>query len=418
MRIARQLLFLIVCSSVGDSWFAPSVAIAQLLEPDPEGQVAPAQTAAEPAGEAAGASFSATAPVTENAAPIFTADTANLEGCQVIARFDNQIVLACEVLWKVNLMLETHQERLPADRKIKPEEMEEVRRELMKREVAQMVDRKLLYGEFRRNIPPENLPRVEQSLMEPFEQREIPELMKQLKVENQRELEQELARLGSSLDDVRKSFNEKVIAGEWARSKVKINENVSPDEMLEYYQSHLAQYEYPTQARWEELAVDKSRYAHEREAYAAIAQLGNEVWQLGKQKQVKGPAFAEVARAKSDGLTAADGGIYDWTTKGALACTAIDEALFRLEVGQMSPILDSGSAYHIVRVLERREAGRKPFTDVQIEIREALKEERMRAQLEVYLTKLRHDARVWTVFTGNIAAEVLMGKVPGETQSR
>jgi parvulin-like peptidyl-prolyl isomerase len=133
---------------------------------------------------------------------------------------------------------------------------------------------------------------------------------------------------------------------------------------------------------------------------------------------VLGPAFAEVAKAKSDGVTASQGGIFDWTTKGALSCAAIDEALFTLQVGQMSPILDSGPAYHIVRVLERREAGRKPFTDVQAEIRDSLKEQRMRAELEVYLTNLRQKARVWTVFTGNTTANALMGKKPEETQQR
>ncbi len=102
--------------------------------------------------------------------------------------------------------------------------------------------------------------------------------------------------------------------------------------------------------------------------------MGNEVWQRGTQKPVQGPAFAEIAKAKSDGFTAKDGGVHDWTTKGALQCKAIDEALFTLQVGQMSPILDSGPAFHIVRVLERKEAGRKPFTDVQADIRDRLKE--------------------------------------------
>jgi hypothetical protein len=350
--------------------------------------------------------------------PVWTADSANLEGCQVIARFDNQIVLACEVLWRVNQLIETHQSRTSPEQRIPPEEMAAVRAQLMKREVASMVDRKLLYGEFRRNVPAENLPRVEQSLLQPFEEREMPELMKLLKVDNQRDLEQELARLGSSLADVRRAFNEKVIASEWVRSKVKINEEVSPDEMLEYYRSHLATYEYPTQARWEELMVNKSRFKDEREAYAELTRIGNEVWQRGTQTQVLGPAFAEIAKAKSDGFTAKDGGGHDWTTKGALSCAAIDEALFTLQVGQMSPIVDSGPAFHIVRVLERHEAGRKPFTDVQADIREALREERMRAGMEKYLTKLRQDARIWTAFSGNVSADVLMGRKPEGTQKR
>jgi hypothetical protein len=201
----------------------------------------------------------------------------------------------------------------------------------MKREVGAMVDRKLLYGEFRRYAPAENLPRIEASLQEPFEQHELPDLMKQLEVIYQRALEQELTRLGSSLADVRRTFNERVIAREWIKSKVKFNEEVSPDEMLEYYRANLAKYEFPTQAKWEEIVVNKSRFPSEREAYQELVKLGNEVWQRGTQVQVLGPAFAEIAKAKSDGLTADKGGVYDWTTKGALQCAEIDQALFTNE---------------------------------------------------------------------------------------
>jgi hypothetical protein len=354
----------------------------------------------------------------EDITPVWEADAANLEGCQVIARIDNQIVLACDVLWKVNQMIEVYQERTPPDRRVPPEKLRETREQLMKREVAALLDRKLLFDEFRRNVPQENLPRIEQELLKPFEENEVPQLMKELKVQNQRELERELTRLGSSLADARRAFNEKVIASEWVRSKIKINEEVSPEEMLEYYRAHLADYEYPTQARWEELMVRKDRFNDPQQAYVELANMGNEVWHRGTAAAVQGPAFAEVAKAKSDGFTAKDGGLHDWTTKGALQCEQIDTELFTRQVGQMSPIIDSGPAFHIVRVLERKEAGRKPFTEVQGDIRIALKEQRMRAAMGEYIAQLRADARIWTAFTGNVSADVLLGKQPDDTQRR
>ena len=344
--------------------------------------------------------------------PASAADSATIDGCQMIARIDNQIILACEVLWKVNMVLEKNQDKIP------PEQFGEIRDQLLKREIAALVDRKLIYGEFRRSVPAENLPRVEENLIQPFEEHELPALMNQLDVENQHALEQELARLGSSLADARRSFNERVIASEWIRTKVKINEEVSPDEMLEYYHAHLGDYEYPTQARWEELMVRKSRFSDPREALIEICNMGNEVWNRYKANPVPGPAFADVAKSKSDGFTAKDGGAHDWTTKGALRASAIDQALFTLQVGQMSPILETEDGFHIVRVLERKEAGREPFTEVQAKIREKLKEERFDAGIEEYLTKLRRDARIWTAFHGNISAELLLGRRAEEGETR
>jgi len=398
VRVVQQLLMLIALTMVGGVWSCS--AYSQDLLGAPPADITPPSAAAQAASK-----------LTE-------ADNANLEGCQVIARVDDQVVLACEVLWRVNQMLEEYQRKAPPGQKVPQDKIDETRKQLMQKEVAGMVDRKLLFNQFRRSVPPENMTKIEENLREPFEEHELPALMKQLNVDNKQDLEIELARLGSSLADVRRGFNERLMASEWIRSKVKVNEDVGPDEMIEYYRTHLADYEFPSQARWEELMVRKNRFKDEAAAYAEIAEMGNNVWQTGTQKPVRGAAFAEIAKTKSDGFTAKDGGIHDWTTKGALQCKAMDDALFTLQVGQMSSIIDSGPAFHIIRVLERKEAGRKAFTDVQADIRDRLKEKRYQKEAVKYLTKLRSDARIWTVFTGNVSAEVLLGRKPEDTQQR
>ncbi len=347
--------------------------------------------------------------------------TASLEGCQVVARIDGQVVLACEVLWRVNQMIEAYLQKLPPEQRdqIPPEQLAATREQLLKREIAGIVDRKLLYAEFRRNVPEANLSNIQEQLSDPFEKRELPSLMKQLKVETRGDLEKELTRLGSSMNDIRSAFNEKAIAQEWMRSKIKINEEVSPDEMIAAYQAHLADYEYPTQVRWEELMVRKDKYREAREAYAQIAALGNIVWQQSAaQGGLRGPAFAELAKEKSDGFTAKEGGVHDWTAQDALKIASINEALFTLQVGQLSPIIEGPTGFHIVRVLERKEAGRRPFTEVQGEIRDKLKEERFQAAVEKYLGSLRKDARIWTVYTGSVSAEALLGPGPDGTKRK
>jgi hypothetical protein len=55
---------------------------------------------------------------------------------------------------------------------------------------------------------------------------------------------------------------------------------------------------------------------------------------------------------------------------------------------------------------------------VQIEIRETLKKQRFNEGVEKYLAKLRQDARIWTVFTGDVSADVLMGRKPLATNLR
>lgn len=327
-----------------------------------------------------------------------------LDDCEVIARIDGEVVLACDVLWQVNRMIEENRDKIPADKE------KEIRELLMKRHVTALVDTKLLYAAFRRELPPENLPIVEENLMKPFQEREVPALIKQLKVKDERELEQELMRLGSSMEIVRRAFNEKAIAGEWLRGKVKINEEINPADLLEYYQAHTADYEYPAQARWEELMVRKNRFNHPRQAYEELCWMGNEVWPrvLGAP-DAKTPVFGDVARERSDGFTARKGGVHEWTTKGALKSDLLNEMLFSLEIGKSSKILETEDAFYIIRVLERKEAGRTPFTDVQADIRDSLKQERFRHGVDKYLGELRGTARIWTIYTGPVTANVLLG---------
>lgn len=413
MRVVRSLLALVTVTLLGGS-LCISLHAQELVDNATPGtatlEAAPVTPLADPNA----------APSSAVSMPGLTAaDSANLDGCQRVAQIDDQVILACDVLWRVNQLIETQMQKIGEQaEKVSDEQIAVVRRQLMRKEVASLVDRKLLYNEFRRNVPAENLPRIEENLKQPFEEHELPQLYKQLHVDNKRDLEHELTRLGSSLADAQRSFNERVIAAEWIRSKVKVNDEVSPDEMIEYYRAHLTDYDYPSQARWEELAVRKNRFKNPAEAFAAMANLGNEVWQRGQSQPIRGAAFAEIAQTKSDGVTAKDGGLRDWTTKGALQCKAIDEAIFTLQVGQMSPIIDGGPMFHIVRVLERKEAGRKPYTEVQADIRDKLKDQRFQAEVETYLSKLRSDARIWTAFTGDVSADVLLGRKPEDTKQR
>ena len=118
--------------------------------------------------------------------------------------------------------------------------------------------------------------------------------------------------------------------------------------------------------------------------------MGNEV--LG------GRPFAEVAKTRSEGPTAAVGGSFGWTGKGSLASKKLDEAIFSLPVGELSAIIEDGEAIHIVRVTKREEAGRTPFLEAQVEIRSKILDDRRRVAVDDYLGKLRARTPVWTVF--------------------
>src|SRR5690606_13315223 len=78
--------------------------------------------------------------------------------------------------------------------------------------------------------------------------------------------------------------------------------------------------------------------------------------------------------------------------------TILDEAIFGLPVGALSQILESDRGLHIVRVVERTEAGERSFMEVQPDIKKQLKQERIQKQVQEYLDQIRNETPVWTMY--------------------
>jgi PPIC-type PPIASE domain len=337
----------------------------------------------------------------ENTAPVSLANAQPLEGGEIVARIDGQIVLASDVMWQVNKIIEANRDRIP------PDQVDSARQFLLRQQVMGLVDTKLLYADFRRKVPAENIPTIEKNLETPFQEMELPRIMKMLEVEDRRDLPGALQNLGTSLKEMQRQFNERTIAGEWLRQLAPKPKEVTYDELVDYYKEHEAEgtYDQPAQVRWEELMVRFDRMRGDRAAaWRAIAEMGNQVWQrVAANPELRGALFTEVAKQKSHGVTAKQGGAYDWTTKGALRFQKIDEALFSLEVGQLSDIIETEQGFHIVRVLERKDAGRIPFTEAQAKIRKQLENGRKQELIEAELVRLRKESRVWTIFDGDVS---------------
>jgi peptidyl-prolyl cis-trans isomerase SurA len=227
-------------------------------------------------------------------------------------------------------------------------------------------------------------------------------MMKEAGAANSIEYEQLLRSRGQSLDRMRKMFFERALAQQWLQSKVEVEEEIPHAEMIAWYENHLADYDYPAKARFEQLTVRITPEQPREIAWNKLAAMGNEVFQ--------GAAFADVAKAKSEGPTAASGGGYDWTTKGSLVSKPVDEAVFTLPVGQLSAIIEDGSSLHIIRVVERTDAGRVPFLEAQVGIKTQLLDERRKRQMDDYLTRLRERTPVWTVFDGEQPAAMTAGR--------
>ena len=341
-----------------------------------------------------------------------------IEGGQWLARDGSDNVLSGDLFGGIYDLFDR-----AVDKKLPPERQEQVRRQLVQA-IREAVDdlaahtndpnplagvasdhqtllRNLLRGHLetlevcndaRNLIPAESLDHIQESMAKDFEELQLKKLMKQADVQSRDELDRKLRSYGSSLDREKEWFMRRDMAGQWMGQQLKSDEEITHQELLEWYQAHLHTFDKPARARWEELMVRTDKYPNRAAAYAAIAQMGNQV-------VVAGRPLAEVACAQSDGATAAEGGLRDWTTKGSLVAEELDRALFTQPVGQPSPtILETANGLHIIRVLERQEATRTSFPEAQEQIRKQIKQERSAKKAQEYMAKMQRLYPPWTIF--------------------
>jgi parvulin-like peptidyl-prolyl isomerase len=248
----------------------------------------------------------------------------------------------------------------------------------------------MLYQEMVATLPDEALPQIQNKLAAEFDEKQLPNLIEKAKLKDAAALDAELRKFGSSIEKQRQQFAEQILARELIRQKVDKEPEVSHLEMLDHYRENQKDYEREARVRWEEVCVWFKDFNSKSEAYREIANMGNRV--------LRGAAFSRVAREQSKGYTASDGGWHDWTTKGSLKAKELDEAIFTLPIDQLSQIIETEDGFHIIRVLDREDAGRVPFFKEQVRIKQELQKEKRDKQVDEFLAQLQSRTRVWTIF--------------------
>lgn len=306
------------------------------------------------------------------------------ERSRILGQVANQTIYVGDLIGDINQMIEKVIPTAPEATKNKQREM------LIEGLLSKMIDQKLLLVDVIENLPDKSkLNEIMEKIKMQFDEAAMPQMMKQMGVSSVLELDNQLRTYGTSLRHTREAWAENQLVSFFVRERIEQPE-VNRAEMYEYYTDHIEDYQVEARVRWEQLMVRFDRFDTKQEAYAEIAKLGNEV--------VYGAKLSAVAKRKSQGYRASEGGQHDWTTKGALVHTEVDDAIFSLPVGALSDIITTSKGFHIVRVIEREEDTTKSFQVVQTAIKEKLLQQKQEESIKKYVTKLKSTIPHWTVF--------------------
>lgn len=114
---------------------------------------------------------------------------------------------------------------------------------------------------------------------------------------------------------------------------------------------------------------------------------------LAEEAKKPGVDFTELAKAKSEGPSAADGGDLGFFKRGVMVAE-FEKAAFGLPVGGISEPVRTKFGWHVIKVEERRASAARPFEQVQEQLREKLMRDQLEKYTEQYVQELRQAAAV------------------------
>jgi peptidyl-prolyl cis-trans isomerase C len=164
--------------------------------------------------------------------------------------------------------------------------------------------------------------------------------------------------------------------------------DIPREERLRYYEEHPDEFRHEEQVAAKHILIQagqsdppESLQADRARAEAILARVR------------KGEDFATLARELSEGPSAPRGGELGFFARGQMVAP-FEEAAFALKAGEVSDVVQTRFGFHIIQVYDRREAGTSSFEEVEADIGETLRTERISGEIDALVDSLKAQAKI------------------------
>jgi peptidyl-prolyl cis-trans isomerase D len=153
----------------------------------------------------------------------------------------------------------------------------------------------------------------------------------------------------------------------------------TPLELERFYNANTEQFSNPEQVHASHILLKtagKDEAAVRKQAESVLAQV-----------KAGGDFAALATKYSEDDVSKARGGDLDFFGRGSMV-KPFEDAAFALEPGQISDLVKTNYGFHIIKAVEKRPAGQRPFADVRDQIAEQLKWQQAQERATTLSTEL------------------------------
>ena len=222
--------------------------------------------------------------------------------------------------------------------------------------------------------------------------KKLDEIRKQYHLASMEDLEKAAQEQGVSYEDFKANIRNQIITQDVMRQEVGSTIQITPGEARLFYDQHQKDYTQPESEHLGEILISTGADGADDPKKVAAAKAKAEDIET---KLHAGGSFGELARAFSDGPTAAGGGDLGTYKRGQLP-SELENDTFSLKAGEWTQPILTRQGWIILKVIDHTAPGPAPYSQVQEQVEDALYMSQMEPAIRTYLNTMRNQAFIWT----------------------
>ncbi|MFM7151506.1 MAG: peptidylprolyl isomerase [Gemmataceae bacterium] len=271
--------------------------------------------------------------------------------------------------------------------------------EIMKSKLNEIIERELLMQDAITRLNKKGGQRFMEELEKiadrEFEKQWLHKLMRANKVSDPDLFKRMLRDQGLPVDLVRRQWIRSFIAMEYLRSRIEPQLNkVGHEQIQDYYEKHPEEFKVDDSIIWQDIFIANARHPN--------PQAARKFAEVLVERIRKGEDFARLAKEFDNGDSSLRENAEGLGRKrGEVFPREAEDLLFRMQEGEIGPLVEIETGYHIIRLMKRTQAGLTPFNDAtQKLIRDKLKNQVFQQEMRKLINDLKRLAII------DIATEV------------
>jgi peptidyl-prolyl cis-trans isomerase C len=205
---------------------------------------------------------------------------------------------------------------------------------------------------------------------------------------SEKEYQDALAGIDMSEADLTRKIKRGMAIEQLIKDHVIQGVEVSDAESRAFYDQNANMFQKPEQIQARHILIKMEGDVTEEQKAEARTKI-----EMVRKKALDGEDFAALASEYSEGPSSAKGGDLGYFSRGQMV-KPFDDAVFALEPGKISEVVETQFGYHIIEVTDRQPASVVSYETAQAQIAERLKQEKSRREIRQYIDTLLAKADI------------------------